>query len=169
MKGRVALDRQLGEWIKSLPPTSTLLMYLGQHVGALEQAGIPLRRTINEGNHRVWKYPLDPDGLWERALADPASYADYAIGFGGRSSMESGARPPPHRIGRNPHNWAIAGGDFSRANLASCTRQHSVIRQVNAASAGAARTVIKSGSSFPNRKLINELAAHYRQCSRMEL
>jgi len=34
--------------------------------GALEQAGIPLRRTINEGNHRVWKYPLDPDGLWER-------------------------------------------------------------------------------------------------------
>jgi hypothetical protein len=83
MKGRVALDRQLGEWIKSLPPTSTLLMYLGQHVGALEQAGIPLRRTINEGNHRVWKYPLDPDGLWERALADPASYADYAIGFEG--------------------------------------------------------------------------------------
>jgi len=83
MKGRVALDRQLGEWIKSLPPTSTLLMYLGQHVGALEQAGIPLRRTINEGNHRVWKYPLDPDGLWERALADPASYADYAIRFEG--------------------------------------------------------------------------------------
>ncbi|MFZ0416670.1 MAG: hypothetical protein WAM04_01085 [Candidatus Sulfotelmatobacter sp.] len=83
MKGRVALDHQLGEWIKSLPPNSTLLMYLGQHVGALEQAGIPLRRTINEGNHRVWKYPVDPDGLWERALADPASYADYAIGFEG--------------------------------------------------------------------------------------
>ena len=83
MKGRVALDRQLGEWIKSLPPDSTLLMYLGEHVGALERAGIPLKRTINEGNHRVWKQPSDPEGLWERALANPADYADYAIGFQG--------------------------------------------------------------------------------------
>ncbi|MGB8987961.1 MAG: hypothetical protein WCC37_15280, partial [Candidatus Sulfotelmatobacter sp.] len=83
MKGRVALDRQLGTWLEKLPPNSTLLMYLGEHVGALEQAGIPLRRTINEGNHRVWKQPVDPDGLWERALADPAAYADYALGFQG--------------------------------------------------------------------------------------
>jgi len=83
MKGLVALDRQLGEWIKSLPPNATLLMYLGGHVGALERAGIPLRRTINEGNHRVWKQPVDPEGLWERALADPAAYADYVIGFQG--------------------------------------------------------------------------------------
>ena len=83
MKSLVALDRQLGEWIKSLPPNSTLLMYLGEHVGALERAGIPLRRTINEGNHRVWKSPVDPEGLWERALADPTSYADYLVGFEG--------------------------------------------------------------------------------------
>jgi hypothetical protein len=83
MHGRVALDRQLAGWIKSMPPESTLLMYLGAHVGALEQAGVPLRRDINEGNHRVWKQPLDPDGLWERALADPASYADYVVGFEG--------------------------------------------------------------------------------------
>jgi hypothetical protein len=54
-------------------------MYLGEHVGALEQAGIPLQRTINEGNHRVWKQPFDPDGLWERALADPDKYADFVI------------------------------------------------------------------------------------------
>ena len=83
MRGRVALDRQLASWIKSLPRDSTLLMYLGEHVGALEQAGIPLRRVINEGNHRVWKRPLDPEGLWERALADPAGYADYLVGFDG--------------------------------------------------------------------------------------
>jgi hypothetical protein len=83
MRGRVALDGQLASWIKSLPPDSTLLMYLGEHVGALEQAGIPLRRVINEGNHRVWKRPLDPEGLWERALADPAGYAEYLVGFDG--------------------------------------------------------------------------------------
>ena len=90
MKGRVALDRQLGEWIKSLPPNSTLLMYLGEHVGALERAGIPLQRTINEGNHRVWKQPSDPEGLWERALANPARYADYAIGFQGDPVWDAG-------------------------------------------------------------------------------
>jgi hypothetical protein len=83
MRGRVAMDRQLAGWFKSLPADSALLMYLGEHVGALEQAGIPLRRVINEGNHRVWKRPVDPDGLWERALADPAAYADYAVGFEG--------------------------------------------------------------------------------------
>jgi hypothetical protein len=83
MRGRVALDGQLANWIKSLPPDSTLLMYLGEHAGALEQGAIPLRRVINEGNHRVWKRPNDPEGLWERALADPPAYADYLVGFDG--------------------------------------------------------------------------------------
>jgi hypothetical protein len=83
MRGRVSLDQQLASWIKSLPTDSTLLMHLGEHAGALQQAGIPLQRVINEGNHRVWKQPSDPEGLWERALADPAAYADYAIGFEG--------------------------------------------------------------------------------------
>ncbi len=82
-RGRVAIDKQLATWFTSFPPSSTLLMYLGEHSGALEQAGIPLRRVINEGNHRVWKQPSDPEGLWERALADPAAYADYVIGFAG--------------------------------------------------------------------------------------
>src|ERR1700722_5511664 len=87
-RGRVELDKQVAGWLKSLPPNSTLLMYLGQHVGALQQAGIPLRRVINEGNHRPWKQP-DPDGLWERALADPAKYADYIIGFEGDPVWQS--------------------------------------------------------------------------------
>ncbi|MGB2606034.1 MAG: hypothetical protein WBC78_20685 [Candidatus Sulfotelmatobacter sp.] len=82
-RGRVSLDLQIANWVKSLPADSTLLMYLGEHVGALEQAAIPLRRVINEGNHRVWRQPADPEGLWERALADPTKYADYAVGFDG--------------------------------------------------------------------------------------
>lgn len=83
MRTRNQLEKQLAEWLKRLPPDSTILMYLGDHVGALEQAGIPLRRVINEGNHRVWKQPVDPDGLWERALANPAEYADYVVTFEG--------------------------------------------------------------------------------------
>jgi hypothetical protein len=79
MRSRNELEKQLAAWLQKLPPESTLLIYLGDHVGALQQAGIPLNHTINEGNHRTWKQPVDLDGLWERALADPAQYADYAV------------------------------------------------------------------------------------------
>ncbi len=82
-RGRVELDKQVAGWLKPLPSDSTLLMYLGENVGTLQQAAIPLRRVINEGNHRVWKQPADLQGLWERALADPAAYADFVIGFDG--------------------------------------------------------------------------------------
>lgn len=83
MRTRTLLESQLGSWMKHLPPDCTLLMYLGDHVGAVQKAGIPLKHVINEGNHRVWKQPSDPDGLWERALADPAQFADYVIAFEG--------------------------------------------------------------------------------------
>jgi hypothetical protein len=79
MRTRNLLEAQLASLLKGLPPNATLLMYLGDHVGAVQQAGIHLNRVINEGNHRVWKQPVDPEGLWERALADPAQYADYVV------------------------------------------------------------------------------------------
>jgi hypothetical protein len=82
-RGRLALDDQLAKWFTSFSPDSTFLMYLGEHSGAFEQAAIPLRRVINEGNHRVWKEPYDAQGLWERALADPAMFANYIVGFKG--------------------------------------------------------------------------------------
>lgn len=83
MRTRNQLEIQLSKWLESLPPDSTLLLYLGDHVGAVQRAGIPLSHTINEGNHRVWKQPTDPEGLWERALANPKHYADYVLAFEG--------------------------------------------------------------------------------------
>jgi hypothetical protein len=83
MRTRNQLEMQLSQWLERLPPGATLLMYVGDHVGAVERAGIPLRNTINEGNHRVWKQHADPEGLWERALADPPKYADYILAFEG--------------------------------------------------------------------------------------
>jgi hypothetical protein len=56
-------------------------MYLGDHVGAWQRAAIPLSHVINEGNHRPWMCPADPQGLWERALQHPAGYVDYVIAF----------------------------------------------------------------------------------------
>ena len=65
------------------PKNSRYLMDLGEHVGIMEQAGIPLRQVINNENHRPWKRPSDPEGLWERALADPPRYVDFVIAFDG--------------------------------------------------------------------------------------
>jgi hypothetical protein len=89
MRSRNQLEAQLATWLEKLPRDSTLLMYLGDHVGALQQAGIPLNHVINEGNHRTWRQPADPDGLWERALANPAQYADYVVAFEGDSVWQA--------------------------------------------------------------------------------
>ncbi len=66
---RVALERKLAAELARLPGSSTLLIHLGRHGGALQRAGIPLRRVVHEGNYRQW----------EQALADPARAADYMI------------------------------------------------------------------------------------------
>ena len=76
---RLQLESQLAEKLQQLPAGSTFLMHLGDHVGALQEAGIPLCRSINEGNHRVWKQPSDPEGLWEQSLADPGQHADFVV------------------------------------------------------------------------------------------
>jgi hypothetical protein len=90
-RARLSMERQLADFLRVLPPDSTLLMFLGNHVGALQQAGIPLRRVISEGNHRTWKQPVDQDGLWERTLANPARYADFVIAFEG-DAVSTGVR-----------------------------------------------------------------------------
>jgi hypothetical protein len=82
-RSRIALETEVARNLELLPHDAILLMYLGDHVGALQQAGIPLHQVINEGNHRPWLRPSDPQGLWERALADPRQYADYVIAMDG--------------------------------------------------------------------------------------
>ena len=78
-RSRIALEAQLASVFEKLSTNSVFLMYLGDHVGAFERAGIPLARVINEGNHRPWKRPSDPAGLWERALRHPAGYVNFVV------------------------------------------------------------------------------------------
>ena len=80
---RIALETQLAAELRKFNHDAAFLMYLGDHVGALQQAGIPLRRTVNEGNHRPWKTPTDSKGLWEQALAKPSVYVDFVIAIDG--------------------------------------------------------------------------------------
>ena len=70
---RMVLEGELAKFLAALPPSATLLMYQGEHVGALQQAGISLRHVISEVSH--------PD--WEWALLDPARKADFIVAFKG--------------------------------------------------------------------------------------
>jgi hypothetical protein len=78
---RVPFETELAKQLDRLPSRSTILMYIGDHVGALQRAGIPLRRVIHEGNHGDWKHALARTGMWEDALAQPGRMADYAVAF----------------------------------------------------------------------------------------
>jgi len=80
---RRGMDTAVERFLTLLPPDSRFLMDLGEHVGVMERLGIPLRRVVNPENHRPWKRPADPEGIWERALADPGRYVDYVIAFQG--------------------------------------------------------------------------------------
>ena len=82
---RRGLDTSVERVLTQLPPDSRYLMDLGEHVGIMERLGIPLRRVVNQENHRPWKRPADPDGIWERALSDPGRYVDFVIAFEGDS------------------------------------------------------------------------------------
>jgi hypothetical protein len=80
---RNPLDSAVERIIGPLPKNSRFLMELGEHVGVMQQLGIPLRQVVNNENHRPWKRPSDPEGLWERAVADPPRYVDFVIAFDG--------------------------------------------------------------------------------------
>lgn len=80
---RIPLESAVANAIQRTAPGTRFLMYLGDHAGVFQLAGIPLRQVVNEGNHRPWLKPEDPEGLWERALADPPRYVDVVIAFEG--------------------------------------------------------------------------------------
>ncbi len=70
---RIAFETSLANDLETLPAGATILMYNSDHVGALQQAGIPLKQTVNE---------FDRDG-WQKALADPAASAAYVVAIDG--------------------------------------------------------------------------------------
>lgn len=70
---RLAFDAKLAVELSKLPKSATLMMYCGAHSGALQDADIPFRRVLREGNH--------PD--WEIGLSGPAQAADYVVAIAG--------------------------------------------------------------------------------------
>jgi hypothetical protein len=70
---RVGFETALARQLLALPKGSVILMYNSDHVGALEDAGIPLRQTVNEGDY----------DSFHAALAAPAAHAAYVVAIAG--------------------------------------------------------------------------------------
>jgi len=70
---RQAFETSVARQIESFPVGVPILMTNGDHIGALQQAGIPLKQTINEGEWYSWKAALDA----------PAEKADYVVAIAG--------------------------------------------------------------------------------------
>ncbi len=70
---RISMETALSNFLIRVPHSETLLMYQGEHVGALQQADIPLKRVVSEVAH--------PD--WELALLDPAHSAGVIVACNG--------------------------------------------------------------------------------------
>lgn len=70
---RVPFEKSLARMIEDLPPGVPILMQNSDHIGALQDAGIPLKQTVNEGEYYSW----------HAALEDPAGHAAYVIAIAG--------------------------------------------------------------------------------------
>jgi hypothetical protein len=51
---RIPYEQSLAEALQALPQQGMILMYTSEHAGALQRAGVPLKRTINEGDYYQW-------------------------------------------------------------------------------------------------------------------
>ncbi len=72
-RSRIAFEHALAMKLAEMPPNETILMYTSAHVGALQQIGIPLKRTVNEGDYYQWK----------AALENPAAAAPWIVAIDG--------------------------------------------------------------------------------------
>ncbi len=81
---RVPFERNLALVLEDLPPGVPILMQESDHIGALQDAGIPLRQTINETDY----------DSWHAALEAPADHAAYVIALEGDSVAKAVAVHP---------------------------------------------------------------------------
>jgi hypothetical protein len=70
---RFPFEQAIAGQLRSFPVGVPILMYNSDHVGALQQAGIPLKQTLSESDYDTWK----------AALAAPAEHAAYVIAIAG--------------------------------------------------------------------------------------
>ncbi len=81
---RVAFESALAHNLQSFPSGVPILMYSSDHIGAVQQAGLPLRQIVNEYDYDSWK----------AALAAPADHAAYVVAIAGDAVSKAVAEHP---------------------------------------------------------------------------
>ena len=81
---RVPFERNLALVLDDLPPGAQILMAESDHIGALQDAGIPLRQTLNESDY----------DSWHAALQAPAAHAEFVVAFEGDAVAKAVAEHP---------------------------------------------------------------------------
>jgi hypothetical protein len=81
---RVAFETSIARELRAFPPGVPILMYNSEHVGALQDAPIPLSQTINEGDY----------DSFHAALAAPATHAAYIVAIAGDPVSAAVAQHP---------------------------------------------------------------------------
>ncbi len=83
---RVPFEASLATELRSFPPGVPILMDTSAHIGAVQQAGLPLRQILDAG---------DRDSF-ESALASPATHAAYIIAIAGDPVSQAIHLHPEH-------------------------------------------------------------------------
>jgi hypothetical protein len=81
---RIAFETALGKALSNIPPGTSILMHVSSDVGAVQYAGIPLRKIINEGDYLTWRH----------ALEEPAHSASAVVALDGDDVAQAVQRHP---------------------------------------------------------------------------
>jgi hypothetical protein len=83
-RSRIAFETALAKALLGMRAQGRILMNVSSDVGAVQQAGIPLRRIVNEGDYLTWR----------DALQDPARAASMVVALDGDPVSQAVQRHP---------------------------------------------------------------------------
>jgi hypothetical protein len=83
-RSRLAFETALANALLGIPGNGLILMRVSSDVGAVQQAAIPLRRIVNEGDYLTW----------QRALEAPARSVSTVVAFDGDVVSQAIQRHP---------------------------------------------------------------------------
>jgi len=83
-RSRLAFESALANALLNIPGNGLILMRVSSDVGAIQQAAIPLRRIVNEGDYLTW----------QRALEAPARSVSTVVAFDGDVVSQAIQRHP---------------------------------------------------------------------------
>jgi hypothetical protein len=83
-RSRIAFETALANALLNIPGNGLILMRVSSDVGAVQQAAIPLRRIVNEGDYLTW----------QSALETPARSVSTVIAFDGDVVSQAVQRHP---------------------------------------------------------------------------